>query len=150
MENTDTKASKTRKPEDHLHIRGEYSMILTCRTPETGSPPHTWRILWICDIINRNFRITSTYVENTVRLIKPGAFPEDHLHIRGEYHLACPFHCSSPGSPPHTWRIQTLISAGTDQTRITSTYVENTLTMEKTVDLERDHLHIRGEYLYLT
>ena len=29
---------------DHLHIRGEYFMLFKLDKPNSGSPPHTWRI----------------------------------------------------------------------------------------------------------
>ena len=50
-----------------------------------GSPPHTWRILFIKSSRVNDPRITSTYVENTDFAFDVGASTRDHLHIRGEY-----------------------------------------------------------------
>ena len=52
-------------PWDHLHIRGEYRMILINVKAQLGSPPHTWRIHSFTFMSFTVFRITSTYVENT-------------------------------------------------------------------------------------
>ena len=49
------------------------------------------------------------------------------------------------GSPPHTWRILEYIELIEDNGRITSTYVENTLTVVYLLRIIKDHLHIRGE-----
>ena len=73
----------------------------------------------------------------------------DHLHIRGEYLQGSQAKQSDPGSPPHTWRILTISEDGSSATRITSTYVENTVCRTHHVNSERDHLHIRGEYLLI-
>ena len=71
--------------QDHLHIRGEYTLTNNGNSMEIGSPPHTWRIRKWGELINTTVGITSTYVENTY-LIKVGYFLVwDHLHIRGEY-----------------------------------------------------------------
>ena len=51
---------------DHLHIRGEYPFASTAAFSPAGSPPHTWRILIEKSMIKHPFRITSTYVENTL------------------------------------------------------------------------------------
>ncbi len=50
---------------DHLHIRGEYLLKKVLDLIEIGSPPHTWRILFIGVIDPPFVGITSTYVENT-------------------------------------------------------------------------------------
>ena len=74
-----------------------------------------------------SFRITSTYVENTVgpRLKVPVV--KDHLHIRGEHLADLLQQAADQGSPPHTWRTQSMTQAELAELRITSTYVENTL-----------------------
>ena len=54
--------------EDHLHIRGEYFDCLRTMTVAPGSPPHTWRILTVDDVFDAINGITSTYVENTLKL----------------------------------------------------------------------------------
>ena len=53
--------------QDHLHIRGEYAGEQIVEMADLGSPPHTWRIhvLWVRQ--RKQFRITSTYVENTLK-----------------------------------------------------------------------------------
>src|SRR5699024_6939365 len=111
-----------------------------------GSPPHTWRIQYQPVRLSGRLRITSTYVENTASLYQIQSPKRDHLHIRGEYpRRACPIG-KSPGSPPHTWRIQGKMLFSFCLIRITSTYVENTFLFCLFVNVNKDHLHIRGEY----
>ena len=116
----------------------------------TGSPPHTWRILITLTVILRSLRITSTYVENTTKTLSFARIQWDHLHIRGEYL----YHKSNivmlTGSPPHTWRILPDEFVLFMNTRITSTYVENTKVFRWRVSFDQDHLHIRGEYSGIT
>ena len=90
--------------------------------------------------------ITSTYVENTKRSFTWNRCKWDHLHIRGEYFLKWIIKLSTQGSPPHTWRIPIHIMLCEKFTRITSTYVENTVIAIYTTHGFKDHLHIRGEY----
>ena len=52
--------------QDHLHIRGEYS------------------IYFLIALVA--IRITSTYVENTPSAHNQFRYIKDHLHIRGEYY----------------------------------------------------------------
>ena len=51
------------------------------------------------------------------------------------------------GSPPHTWRIQAGRNVFKANRRITSTYVENTISCRQVSFKIEDHLHIRGEYI---
>ena len=133
---------------DHLHIRGEYKYLTRYFLGLSGSPPHTWRIPPSFHLIKAYWRITSTYVENTLVPPRKDSTDWDHLHIRGEYpRKACPIGRSS-GSPPHTWRIQIDHEEGFKIKGITSTYVENTLTNFVSCIWIKDHLHIRGEYLH--
>ena len=74
---------------------------------------------------------------------------QDHLHIRGEYNNRLVYHLVLSGSPPHTWRIRSYGQRTTIFIRITSTYVENTQTLNSINTQQQDHLHIRGEYLYV-
>ena len=74
---------------------------------------------------------------------------QDHLHIRGEYAKKRYKLQSKLGSPPHTWRIHQIDLVPTGRNRITSTYVENTDGCELFIRKDKDHLHIRGEYLGL-
>ena len=92
-----------------------------------GSPPHTWRILFMMKLQVIVPRITSTYVENTFRFSLYSSQLEDHLHIRGEYGMQFEMFLIMEGSPPHTWRILNFIIKFINRLRITSTYVENTV-----------------------
>ena len=91
---------------DHLHIRGEYILILRARQ----------NVKWI----------TSTYVENTKCFNSSSWRLKDHLHIRGEYAILTEKWSKRWGSPPHTWRILLQQGMAKALMRITSTYVENT------------------------
>ena len=115
----------TTPSEDHLHIRGENSVLVLLAGTLVGSPPHTWRKRYTTDEISLIFRITSTYVEKTFLFCKFLARLQDHLHIRGENESSGVQYLGKSGSPPHTWRKQT------------SKMVK--------VALSQDHLHIRGE-----
>ena len=115
--------------------------------PIIGSPPHTWRILTCHQNDRQNYRITSTYVENTLSGSSSGVGSWDHLHIRGEYLGYDCDRIEGTGSPPHTWRILIRINARCSSNGITSTYVENTQRRTTSVNYLEDHLHIRGEYV---
>ncbi len=69
-----------------------------------GSPPHTWRKLFILQEVSKQARITSTYVEKTRNGYYIRVFSKDHLHIRGENGLPSIDDDDDLGSPPHTWR----------------------------------------------
>ena len=70
------------------------------------------------------------------------------LNMCGEY-LNPELHpLNQLGSPPHTWRILDAQHASAAESRITSTYVENTIYKRSYRRLFEDHLHIRGEYLF--
>ena len=134
--------------QDHLHIRGEYTISFTNNFPAIGSPPHTWRILnsvWSSSILQG---ITSTYVENTLKPFEKFQWIQDHLHIRGEYVKVLAQLLAVAGSPPHTWRILKYRKWLATQIRITSTYVENTILCLLEFEHWQDHLHIRGEYFF--
>ena len=113
-----------------------------------GSSPHTWRILNLQSQGLLEPRIISTYVENTTIFGAAELQFQDHLHIRGEYNA---FSCSTVaylGSSPHTWRIRLDLLSFLFSSRIISTYVENTLSKGILFSSQKDHLHIRGEYLH--
>ncbi len=112
---------------DHLHIRGEYYFLQKIGSGNKGSPPHTWRIPLDSNLSQLIPRITSTYVENTASDASGGAIGRDHLHIRGEYHCLFGSLFQLLGSPPHTWRIPIFQIPTSTCKRITSTYVENTM-----------------------
>ena len=110
-----------------------------------GSPPHTWRKL-VNSFFNRSlFRITSTYVEKTTSNDLVAHSIEDHLHIRGENQQVLPTLQQTVGSPPHTWRKLVTLLFKAIKFRITSTYVEKTLSHLDRHLFYQDHLHIRGE-----
>ena len=70
--------------------------------------------------------ITPTYMGNTLALAGVTVWLEDHPHIHGEY---LPFALNVyrlPGSPPHTWGIQTRNNYNLKPLRITPTYMGNT------------------------
>ena len=85
VENTIYIDCATFSRQDHLHIRGEYLNPKTQSGISLGSPPHTWRIPTYMWLACADLRITSTYVENTIRKYKNVNNIQDHLHIRGEY-----------------------------------------------------------------
>ena len=112
-----------------------------------GSPPHTWRIQDDSGKTTFIRRITSTYVENTRKGFVERCLWQDHLHIRGEYGARLKKNHGNLGSPPHTWRILVMAGSNHEGNRITSTYVENTVSATFHSGRPQDHLHIRGEYL---
>ena len=116
----------TTPSEDHLHIRGENSVLVLLSGTLVGSPPHTWRKLCKSFIACITARITSTYVEKTTACKLEHQVLQDHLHIRGENKLIIYIWFSNIGSPPHTWRKPVLQALSCTRPRITSTYVEKT------------------------
>ena len=94
--------------------------------------------------------ITSTYVENTLVPLRFCTRNFNHLHIRGEYSSQSTKLEWSAGSPPHTWRIRSMVSPFYSMAGITSTYVENTTFRMLIPRVAKDHLHIRGEYAIQT
>ena len=127
VENTKLSLLKYQMEQDHLHIRGEYSLMLIQHKRIWGSSPHTWRILKLPSVNFIIFRIISTYVENTSWVKIRCQWKRDHLHIRGEYREVFIGFDYSMGSSPHTWRIQRSSYLRWNWCRIISTYVENTL-----------------------
>ena len=69
--------------------------------------------------------------------------------MRGEYLITAILVKQQQGSPPHAWRIPVLQLNRYTNIGITSTCVENTLTLEIFRREDEDHLHMRGEYLAL-
>ena len=47
VEKTPRRTAKGSKTMDHLHIRGENFICINCKTVARGSPPHTWRKLYL-------------------------------------------------------------------------------------------------------
>ena len=126
MENTKCKVSKENLIEDHLHLRGEHLESLELARSEKGSPPLTWRTLIYFAFFSINFRITSTYVENTFKPTRRQGGGEDHLHLRGEHLFFSISLYNYIGSPPLTWRTLLGKYRKSGLLGITSTYVENT------------------------
>ena len=67
VENTNRRPNGRIKDEDHLHIRGEHNKVKSATARKLGSPPHTWRTPKNLTSEKIDVRITSTYVENTVK-----------------------------------------------------------------------------------
>ncbi len=112
--------------QDHLHLRGEHSKPAVTTSNLRGSSPHTWRTHAKKAETVINFRIISTYVENTGRPCALNSIGWDHLHIRGEHLGLKLLICFAEGSSPHTWRTHRFKVGDSYQFRIISTYVENT------------------------
>ena len=68
VENTHDRPYTLDRVWDHLHIRGEYQLLLHYLLDRQGSSPHTWRILLITTLPAGSVGIISTYVENTQQL----------------------------------------------------------------------------------
>ena|SRR5699024_6045502 len=121
---------------DHLHTRGEYSVLVLLAGTLVGSPPHTWRILIYAILSYKILGITSTHVENT-----------SFIYFSSRYHL---------GSPPHTWRILICEERERFDDGITSTHVENTVNKSqynnnhKTIDPKISSLCQLLLYLFLS
>ena len=67
VENTRTALLQTWLKRDHLHLRGEHYLHMHVQMLLQGSPPLTWRTLNRTSIRQGRKRITSTYVENTLK-----------------------------------------------------------------------------------
>ena len=66
MGNTLAKVSENHDRQDHPHIHGEYESRNTHRNIVVGSPPHTWGIRLPRYAGKPQYRITPTYMGNTV------------------------------------------------------------------------------------
>ena len=86
-------------------MRGEYPVHRITSMRMWGSPPHAWRIPKSSDCIEREAKITSTCVENTIYHTQNASQHQDHLHMRGEYSQTPLQVMTQLGSPPHAWRI---------------------------------------------
>ena len=137
VENTVTELPNRYTVQDDLHIRGEYFSISPLISKHLGWPPHTWRILLSVLAFHVNARMTSTYVENTRYSGCWKLLHEDDLHIRGEYTNDYKQIADKSGWPPHTWRIRIYGATHSDQIRMTSTYVENTLNDPRYINISQ-------------
>ena len=90
-------------------------------------------------------QFSSTFVKKIKFQIVYQSYCKDHLHIRGENHTPPLLDQRFSGSPPHTWRKHLETSVYFDNYRITSTYVEKTVSALHVLRWNQDHLHIRGE-----
>ena len=106
-----------------------------------------WRIQPFVLLLKLCHRIISTYVENTGVIDWDGVKGEDHLHLRGEYTGDLQRDTRTLGSSPLTWRIHMIVCPIKTSCRIISTYVENTNNCKASIVINRDHLHLRGEYV---
>ena len=70
--------------------------------------------------------------------------------MRGEYFILAFSRTRHIGSPPHAWRIPQAGGVAIYRLRITSTCVENTITLDHVRLKAWDHLHMRGEYFVLS
>ena len=119
--------SSPSQSQKHLHGRGEdwaehHQLFLV-----TETPPRTWRIQSLSQIIDADRR--------------------KHLHGRGEDLLRSEFARALEETPPRTWRRQVPGSLWTRLPRNTSTDVEKTNTEIARKLKIRKHLHGRGEDL---
>ena len=95
---------------------------------------------------SERLKTASTYMGNTLVQYWCNEVYKDHPHIHGEYLLKYWRKTTVPGSPPHTWGIQTRKLAEYLWGRITPTYMGNTLWMTNHFIKAKDHPHIHGEY----
>ena len=109
VENTSRRCQHVHGIRDHLHMCGEYLILGSAMPFSIGSPPHVWRILMKPCINALNAGITSTCVENTHRNHPIQCFLEDHLHMCGEYITVYAVKFLLSGSPPHVWRIPSVL-----------------------------------------
>ena len=131
---------------DHPHIHGEYLSNFIWVVPVRGSPPHTWGIL--VEVIDQEaeFRITPTYMGNTIVMPSSRQSTKDHPHIHGEYRVLSLAMSPCAGSPPHTWGIHIAQMGKRLKLRITPTYMGNTSCAKFLDSFKEDHPHIHGEY----
>ena len=106
VENTYVCLLRVFRIKDHLHLRGEHTVLEVACLVCLGSPPLTWRTHTSACLEDSALRITSTYVENTLFWTWLVWFAWDHLHLRGEHPTRRCLLCNKRGSPPLTWRTQ--------------------------------------------
>ena len=92
-------------------------------------------------ISERNLRAPSTIFLNNIQKqsLYRTYFSEQlfSLHMCGEYAWIQFFSQSRKGSPPHAWRIPVTVSPTPIDSRITSTYVENTLNDPRYINISQ-------------
>ena len=107
MGNTSHRCTNIALTKDHPHIHGEYCLLLP--------PTHLLA------------GITPTYMGNTTGAWFGGRHDWDHPHIHGEYQLIAVRKKDLLGSPPHTWGILFERRSDPVSSRITPTYMGNTV-----------------------
>ena len=75
---------------DHPHIHGEYYANVGLYSMKSGSPPHTWGIRFLQALDQSQWRITPTYMGNTIPAPPFRRVLGDHPHIHGEYSKQIP------------------------------------------------------------
>ena len=70
---------------DHPHIYGEHLLIQQQVMVSMGSPPHIWGTLIEVEQPESKFRITPTYMGNTILNVFLLGIAQDHPHIYGEH-----------------------------------------------------------------
>ena len=66
MGNTKQLKSRKKSKKDHPHIHGEYFQNIATQENVGGSPPHTWGIQGGMAFWDLGYRITPTYMGNTI------------------------------------------------------------------------------------
>ena len=127
MGNTLSSFALTRLREDHPHVHGEYRQPFIQRCIRIGSPPRTWGILKFIPNSLRYQGITPTYMGNTCWRPEKGKTHWDHPHVHGEYFKMSEIMSLTLGSPPRTWGILLQLLTNKVKTRITPTYMGNTI-----------------------
>ena len=135
-----------RRRQDHPRIRGEHLHFLSCKYPNSGSPPHTRGTPDVPKAKADLGRITPAYAGNTIFLY-PDVLPVwDHPRIRGEHKNSTSGFTGVSGSPPHTRGTLFISSIPVFSPGITPAYAGNTLRLHRAEGHFQDHPRIRGEH----
>ncbi len=126
VEKTSVRCMPKRRPEKHLHERGEDEGGDKPESKMEETPPRTWRRRIMRAQVNFGSRNTSTDVEKTGRRPLRRNFREKHLHGRGEDLVARFQKHRESETPPRTWRRLRNSAYGFNYFGNTSTDVEKT------------------------
>ncbi len=150
--NTSAYAEKTTSTNDttftsrkHLRVRGENAEDPQGMLQELETPPRTRRKLQYTEEELKKIRNTSAYAEKTLRPLRTLPGRGKHLRVRGENDA---FHGRCAGlveTPPRTRRKRNCVDLSVFCVRNTSAYAEKTDVKERTINLKRKHLRVRGE-----
>ncbi len=121
-------------------------MLILALATSAGSPPHTWGIRRHSTVGRPCWRITPTYMGNTLFFALLSDIHRDHPHIHGEYSTDLFNQRDILGSPPHTWGILIKRQIIRKAVWITPTYMGNTKWSVNMYETAADHPHIHGEY----